>query len=358
LWLAGGLNNMKPKRKKSTRRKAPRKNPLDNPDYEFPTRHQHALVGSIHAEIYRGRYPTAEFLAKKFGISLSTVYRNIRYLRDHKKYKVEIHPIHGGYYYKEPVDEHLVTSFSHGDIFVMMLAKNALRACCPEDYKMVMAGFKKLAAMLPERVRINVEELEERVSFHTRAQTIYKREVFEAYIKAAREHLQLKILYLTRGESVPKWRIVNPYDFHEIDGIWYLFAFDLTFRNEVVKFVPQRTEEVHFTGEQFERPADFSVVEYLKGSFGVYSAEGDYDVVVRFTKAKAYEAREKRWPGQQKLEELPDGGVKLHLHLTSLMEVLPWILSFEGEAWPVAPQELREKYACAMQKGLANLGVE
>ena len=42
--------------------------------------------------------------------------------------------------------------------------------------------------------------------------------------------------------------------------------------------------------------------------------------------------------------------VELHLKLTSLVEVHPWIMTFEGEAYPIAPPELLERHTCTGRK--------
>jgi hypothetical protein len=52
-------------------------------------------------------------------------------------------------------------------------------------------------------------------------------------------------------------------------------------------------------------------------SFNVFSGDGEFDIIIHFNKCVAHRVREKRWPGQQQLVELPNGDVQLHQKLTS-----------------------------------------
>ncbi|MBA4147641.1 MAG: WYL domain-containing protein [Verrucomicrobia bacterium] len=90
-------------------------------------------------------------------------------------------------------------------------------------------------------------------------------------------------------------------------------------------------------------------------SFNVFSGDGEFDIIIHFNKCVAHRVREKRWPGQQQLVELPNGDVQLHQKLTSLVEVHPWLMTFEGEAYPVEPPALVERHACTLQKMQGNL---
>jgi predicted DNA-binding transcriptional regulator YafY len=105
------------------------------------------------------------------------------------------------------------------------------------------------------------------------------------------------------------------------------------------------------TGRTFERPAKFSAEKLLRGSFGVHSAQGEFQIAIRFNELVADYIREKRWHDSQKLVELPDGGLELHLKLSSLPEVERWILSWGGNAVVLQPPEL----AVMVKKSAENL---
>ncbi len=144
-------------------------------------------------------------------------------------------------------------------------------------------------------------------------------------------------------------RIVDPYHLANINGEWFLFAFDHA-RKDFRKFVPARILEVKPTGKTFERSKKFSLEKRLRDSFGVHSGEGEYEVVIRFNARAADYIREKKWHESQQLRELKGGGVELKLKLSSLVEIERWILSWGGDARVLKPRELGEVVRAAARR--------
>ena len=135
--------------------------------------------------------------------------------------------------------------------------------------------------------------------------------------------------------------MVDPYHLANINGEWFLFAFD-HLRKDIRTFVPARIKSAKQTGKTFQCPQGFTLEKRLRDSFGVHSGEGRYEVVLRFTPKVADYIREKRWHDSQELRELADGGVELRLRLSSLVEIERWVLSWAGNARVVKPRELAE----------------
>ncbi|MBC7324085.1 MAG: WYL domain-containing protein, partial [Moorella sp. (in: Bacteria)] len=68
-------------------------------------------------------------------------------------------------------------------------------------------------------------------------------------------------------------------------------------------------------------------------------------VAIRFTAQQARWIRERQWHSSQTLEELPDGGLILRMHLSGLQEVKRWVFGFGSQAEVLAPPELRREIA-------------
>jgi len=132
---------------------------------------------------------------------------------------------------------------------------------------------------------------------------------------------------------------VDPYHLANINGEWYLFAYDHA-RKDLRTFVPARMQSVRPTGKVFKRTEKFSLEKRLRDSFGVHSGEGEYAVVIRFNARAADYIREKKWHESQALREFKDGSVELTLQLSSLSEVQRWVLSWGGDARVLRPPEL------------------
>jgi proteasome accessory factor B len=169
--------------------------------------------------------------------------------------------------------------------------------------------------------------------------------------KAVAQRRQISLTYRKPGQPKPEPRLVDPYHLANINGEWFLFAYDHA-RRDIRTFVPARIQSVKPTGQTFERSRKFSLEKRLRDSFGVHSGEGQYEVVIRFNKRAADYVREKRWHESQQLRELKGGGVELSFKLSSLEEIERWILSWGGDARTVKPRELAEGIKRAARKML------
>ena len=165
--------------------------------------------------------------------------------------------------------------------------------------------------------------------------------IFDALAKATAARQQLELAYRKPGQAAPETRIVDPYHLANINGEWFLFAFD-HLRKDIRTFVPARIKTLRPTGKSFERPRKFSLEQRLRGSFGVHSGRGAFEVVIRFDRYAADYIREKKWHEPQRVRELRGGEVEITLTLSSLEEVGRWVLNWGGHAVAVKPRELVE----------------
>jgi len=147
-------------------------------------------------------------------------------------------------------------------------------------------------------------------------------------------------------------RLVDPYHLANINGEWFLFAYD-HLRKDIRTFVPARVKALRPTGFTFAKPRKFSLDRRLRGSFGVHSGQGDYKVVLQFNAKVADYVREKKWHESQKLRELSGGAVELAFALSSLAEVERWVLGWGGDATVVGPPDLARAVRAAAEKILA-----
>ena len=145
-----------------------------------------------------------------------------------------------------------------------------------------------------------------------------------------------------RGEREGgEMRRVRPYHLACIWNQWYLVAYDLM-REDIRKFVPARMRDVRLGNARFERPKEFSVDKYLKGSFGVYSGGELMELKVWFSRARAQVVRERKWHASQRIRELGNGEIEYSVRLSSLKEIVPWILGWGEHARAIAPKALVE----------------
>ena len=116
-----------------------------------------------------------------------------------------------------------------------------------------MSAFKKMSASLPDTISLNLADWEQSISFRTRASPVVNLEIFDALGKATAQRQQLELTYRKAGQREPELRVVDPYHLANINGEWYLFAFD-HLRKDVRTFVPARIKAMRPTGKTFARP--------------------------------------------------------------------------------------------------------
>ena len=304
----------------------------------------------IHQALNSGSYPSANALAGQLEVSAKSIYRDLEFMRDRLELPIEYDDSRFGFFYTQRVKGFPTMQITEGEILALVVAEKALqqyRGTCFE--RPLLSALKKMEQALPDTVSLSLDDVAQTISFRTRAEPILDLEIFDTLAKATVARRQLELAYRKPGQRRIEQRLVDPYHLANINGEWFLFAFD-HLRNDLRTFVPARIKGIRHTGKTFERRPAFSLEKRLRGSFGVQSGHGDFDVVIRFHERVADYIREKKWHDSQRLRELKQGGVEMRLKLSSLGEVGRWVLSWGGDAVVLRPPELAESVRQAAQK--------
>ena len=296
----------------------------------------------IHQAIQSRKYPNANTLAREMEVSSKSIHRDLEFMRDRMELPLEYDRLHNGYYYTEPVSGFPTMQITEGELFALLVAEKALQQYRGTTFERpLVSAFKKMAASLPDTISLNLADWEQTISFRTSAEPILNLENFDTLAKATAQRRQLQLTYRKPGQREPESRVIDPYHLGNINGEWFLFAYD-HLRKDIRTFAPARIKAIKHTGKTFPRPQKFSLEKRLRDSFGVFSAQGEFQVVIRFHELVADYIREKRWHDSQQLVELKDGGVELRLKLSSLEEIERWILGWAGNAVVIKPPQLAE----------------
>ncbi len=317
------------------------------PNARLPMERMQRIDHAIRA----GKYPNAGLLAREFEVSSKSIQRDIEFMRDRMNLPIEYDGIKHGYYYSEEVSAFPTMHVTEGELFSLVVAEKALQQYRGTSFeKPLVSAFKKMSEALPDNITVHLADWGQSISFLTRAEPVLNLEVFDALGKATARRQQIELLYRKPGQRKTEVRLVDPYHLANINGEWFLFAFD-HLRQDIRTFVPARIKTIRPTGKTFERPQKFSLEKRLRDSFGVHSAQGQFEVVIRFNELVADYIREKKWHDSQKLTERRDGSVELSLKLSSLQEIERWVLSWGGNAVVIKPAEL----AAMVKTSAANL---
>ena len=304
----------------------------------------------IHQIIQAGRFPNATTLAAELEVSTKSVHRDLEFMRDRLQLPLEFDRARFGYYYTEEVNAFPTVQITEGELFALIVAEKALQQYRGTSFeKPLLSAIKKMEQSLPQTITLDLAEVERAISFRTRAEPIVDLKVFDALAKATAARQQLELSYRKPGMKQPEQRVVDPYHLANINGEWFLFAFD-HLRKDMRTFVPARISAVRQTGKPVADRKPFSLEARLRNSFGVHSGEGTYEVVLQFNEQVADYVREKKWHDSQQLRSLQNGGVELRMKLSSLLEVERWVLNWGGNAVVLQPPELAQSVGRAAKR--------
>jgi predicted DNA-binding transcriptional regulator YafY len=309
----------------------------------------------IHQALQSGNFPNASNLAQEIEVAAKTIHRDMEFMRDRMNLPIQFDAARNGYYYDGEVSAFPTLQITEGEVFALVVAEKALQQYRGTSFeKPLLSAIKKMEQSLPDTISLNLSDVGRAISFRTSVEPILDLKIFDTLARAVAEQQQLEFDYRKPGSEKPETRTVDPYHLANVNGEWFLFAFDHA-RNDIRKFVPGRIRGVKPTGKTFERSAKFSLEKQLRDSFGVHSGQGQYDVVIRFNARAADYIREKKWHESQQLRELKSGGVELVLKLSGLVEIERWILSWGGDAKVIKPRELAEAIRRSAEKLLQSL---
>jgi predicted DNA-binding transcriptional regulator YafY len=304
----------------------------------------------IHQAIQAGDYPNAARLAETLEVSTKSVHRDLEFMRDRLELPLEFDRSRWGYHYTEEVNAFPTVQITEGELFALVVAEKALQQYRGTSFeKPLLSAIRKMEQSLPDTISLNLSEVEQTISFRTRAEPILDLAIFDALAKATAARQQLELAYRKPGRQQSEPRLVDPYHLANINGEWFLFAYD-HLRHDIRTFVPARIKSIRPTGKTFRRSQHFSLEQRLRDSFGVHSGDGAFEVVLRFNEQVADYIREKKWHDSQQLRELKNGGVELRLKLSSLLEVERWVLSWGGNATVLRPRDLAESVKRAAKR--------
>jgi proteasome accessory factor B len=317
---------------------------------------------ALHQLIAARKYPNTARIAREFEVSRKTVKRDVEWMRVHWNLPIEYDRERHGYFYSRQVTRFPgVPTVTEADMFALLVAHKAVEQYSGTPfYKPLQMAFQKLTGQLNSTERYSLQDYEGVLSFRPFAPEVADMERFEVVTRAIQQRRALRFLYRKPGEKSASGRHIHPYHLTCNDNRWYLIGHDVD-RCDTRTFVLARMTGSAEACEGFQKPKDFSVENYLRGSFTVMKGHGDFEVVVEFDAWATDQLRGRLWHSTQRVTELPGGGSHLVMHLSGLEEVERWVLSWGTHATVIKPdilaqrigkivQELAGRYADALKR--------
>ena len=295
---------------------------------------------AIHARVKAGRFPNCRKIAEELEVSSKTIQRDIDFMRYRLNLPIEYDPLRFGFHYTEEVTSFPTIDVSEGEIAALFVAQKALAQYQGTPFERPLrSAFRKITDGLKDRMSFSWSDLENVISFHSAGASVADLELFETVSNAVLHSVELHFEYQKLGSDRYEPRRVQPYHIASLENQWYLFGEDLD-REQLRTFALPRMRNARATKTRFTRPAEFSIADVLRGSFGVHSGGKKHRIRLEFDAFAGRLVSERSWHESQRITAKRDGSITLALELGGLEEIQRWILSWGSHVRVLEPVEL------------------
>ena len=295
------------------------------------------LVGII-LHLQGNRIIRAEDIADYFGVSVRTIYRDLRALEDAG---LPIAAEAGkGYsllesYHLPPVmfTQEEASGLLIGGVLAEQLSDRSLR---PHIHSALM----KINAVLPEEEREFVERLSQGTAVHLRR--MFASEQDQANLTTVQQAVATRrlvhILYQSKNGKLTK-RDVEPLGVVYYADNWHMVGY-CRLREGIRDFRADRIQEMSLLEERFPERKDFVLDDHMESFF---TGGGEFrEIVVHFTgNVLPFVTDRDRLGFISEIEE--EGHIRMTFRFPNLNWFTCWLLQFGDAAEVVEPEELRER---------------
>jgi predicted DNA-binding transcriptional regulator YafY len=306
-------------------------------------------------EIQRGHYPNKAKLAAVIECSQRTVQRELTRLRDEFEAPLAFHREHNGFYFTDPEYELPKLQLTEGELIAFFAAERILRRLgnATAEVKLSRRALSKLAAFLPDEVKVDVGALEAAITFAPEPTADVSPDILRQLTAAATHRETLEIEYFSPYKNERSFRQINVLLVHNWMGEWYAISWDIE-KQAYRDFHAGRIANLARTRRTFAPPPDWNPQEYLKKGFGMFRGGNGVTVEVEFDAFQARYARERQFHETEKRKELKDGRLRLTFETTeaALEQVARWLLQYGEHVVAKRPEKLRTMLRERLEKTL------
>jgi predicted DNA-binding transcriptional regulator YafY len=311
----------------------------------------------IDRQIAAGKYPSTAYLAKKYETSMSTISRDIEFMRDRLGVPIAYDALHRGYYYTEQTYR-LPAGFSTAEeMLALGMAKNLLNMYRDTPiYEPAKNLLESITAPLDSLK--DAHWYESRIIVPPTATSVVDPEIWHVITNGLKENKILTFEYRGTWDKSYRLRKVRPYQLLFDGGVWFLYGYAEE-RKDVRIFSLPRIRNAIISAEKFSLPKNYDYgLENNNSNFGVFAAHKKIIFSIAFYDNSAMWVRERKWAIDQQITETADG-IVITFSSTQYDKVLEWVLSQGGNAEPLEPKELVSEWKTHIKKmaKLSGLGL-
>jgi Predicted transcriptional regulator len=300
---------------------------------------------AILKQIEHNRWTTISDLAEHHVVSTKTIRRDLAALME-AGFPLYDERYEGKVYWRlnEEYKGLPLASLSLSEIAALYFSKKVLiNLAAPPFSNDIESAFKKIESALPEKNVEFLDSLDSMISVRADAPKDLDQHkgTIRSLMDAIGEELKIRMHYYSVHSQKRKSYMVHPYRLMYFRSGLYLFAYVEEYQ-QIRTFAVERIESIEKLGDHFEKPADFTVENYLGSAFGVIKEEPS-DVEIVFGADVAEYVRSRVWHPSQQVREIGAGRITMKMHVGGEFELASWVLSFGASATVISPERLRRR---------------
>ncbi|HXY39885.1 MAG TPA: transcriptional regulator [Vicinamibacteria bacterium] len=297
--------------------------------------------------IEAGRFTSTAKLGAAYGVTERTIRRDIEALQE-AGFPIYDDRLDGKKVWRlvEGYKQRVVQGFTLAELAALHFSRNLLSFLGGAPFAQDLeTAFEKIRESLPSKSLPFLSRIQDLFLARPDPWKDYskKQDVIGGLIDATLHQRQAQIAYYSFNSRRTKSYTVDPYRLVYYRGGLYLYARAHEY-GEVRTFAVERVQKIEVLDQGFEMPADFSPSEYARSAFGIFGGQPQ-TVELLFGAEMAGYIRERNWHESQKLEDAPDGRVRLTMEVAPGFELKAWIKGFLPHVSVVRPPGLREEIA-------------
>jgi predicted DNA-binding transcriptional regulator YafY len=293
-------------------------------------------------QVRKNRFPNANTLAEQFEISTKTAQRSIDFMRDRIYAPLEYDQRHKGYQYSD--DSFTLPSFqvSQEEMVSILLAKSLLSNSAGGLISRAIQSFGRKLFVTMGQIGFSTDKLRDAFSAVWNGYSPSQASTFRVVLNAMLQNRLLTCSYASPSSRQKTERTIAAHHLQHYMGSWVLIGW-CHLKQDWRKFFLSRMSDPTMSDESFAPRPKKEWEPLIQSSFGIFQGGKPITVILQFNPFRAQWIREQVWHPEQRMETMPDGGLRLILPVTDFREVKMKVLQFGADVEVIEPEELRKQ---------------
>lgn len=296
----------------------------------------------IDNAIRKKKLPNIDAMVEEFGISATTAFRDLDYLKYILKAPLLYDYAKEGYTYKGRYKFPEV-KITEGELASLLIINQLRKSYEGTGLDSIFdQTVELLTSKMKNHVTVDAQSLDQILQVEIDPFPHIDIAVFQDLLRAIAANESIIIRYFSGQKAVVVEKPCDPYHLLNFKDNWYLVAFCHE-KQDYRDFLCSRILKVENSNVTFMPDPDFSLSVHKKES-QLFAAEAPtVEIVAEFDKYASHWIRLKKVHPTQEVNERNDGSLEVRFQVSSMENIMRWILSFGEHARILAPHDLQER---------------